>query len=193
MKHTATANMTIGAIGFFMLLGLHSNSAVAQEVARVISATPIISQVQVPRQTCALERNGSFQNQVCTTQTVIENRTAGFTVIYEYNGHIFSTQTAYDPGPYIELNGAQQLAGNYGPGYSQPYVQPYVQPYYPQRAYVVPAPVYATPYGRPNFVAPPAVFRGGHGGGNGYRQDFGGHHGGHHGGNGRYEFHGRYR
>jgi uncharacterized protein YcfJ len=210
MKHamhlrTLCTLRTLGTV--FSLLGLYSVNAAAQEVARVISSTPIISQVQVPRQTCALERNGSFQNQVCTTQIVIESRATGFTVIYEYNGQLFSTQTAADPGPYLDLNHAQQLAGNYGQVNSQTYVQPYVQPYYSQRTYVAPAPIYIAPQVRPHFVNPPIVIRGGHN--DGYRHDFGGyrpghhggqgihqgggHRGGHQGGNGRYEFRGNYR
>jgi hypothetical protein len=215
MKHIKHLR-TLGTV--FSLLGLYGANAAAQEVARVISSTPIISQVQVPRQTCAFERNGSFQNQVCTTQTVIENRATGFTVIYEYNGQLFSTQTAADPGPYLDLNHAQQLAGNYGQvqsqtyvqpyvqPYPQPYPQPYVQPYYSQRTYVAPAPIYIAPQVRPHFVNPPIVIRGGHN--DGYRQDFGGYRPGHHGGQGihqggghrgghqgggRYEFRGSYR
>ncbi len=41
--------------------------------------------------------------QHCTVQTVLENRLAGYHVIYEYAGKQYSVQLAQDPGPTIPL------------------------------------------------------------------------------------------
>ncbi len=43
------------------------------------------------------------QVQNCTTQTVYENRTTGYTVVYEYAGKQYSTLMPTDPGPYVKL------------------------------------------------------------------------------------------
>jgi uncharacterized protein YcfJ len=40
----------------------------------------------------------------CTTQTVMENRLVGYTVVYEYAGKPYTVQLPQDPGPTIPLN-----------------------------------------------------------------------------------------
>lgn len=39
----------------------------------------------------------------CTTQTVMENRLVGYTVVYEYAGKTYTVQLPQDPGPTIAL------------------------------------------------------------------------------------------
>lgn len=41
--------------------------------------------------------------QQCSTQTVYENRTMGYQVVYEYNGKQYSVQMPNDPGPTVRL------------------------------------------------------------------------------------------
>jgi len=130
----------------------------AQEVGRVISATPIIQQVGVPRQVCSTEQvavtqpksgagaalgaiaGGAIGNaathgpgqaaatmlglvggavlgdriegpgatqlqnvQRCSTQTIYENRTVAYNVVYEYAGKQYTVQMPQNPGPTIQL------------------------------------------------------------------------------------------
>lgn len=39
----------------------------------------------------------------CTTQTVMENRLVGYTVVYEYAGKQYTVQLPQDPGPTLQL------------------------------------------------------------------------------------------
>ncbi len=70
--------------------------------------------------------------QRCGTETYYENRTVGYNVVYEYAGRQYSTQTATDPGRYINLQ--VQPVGHSGAyeqgGYAQPGVvtSPYAAP-----------------------------------------------------------------
>jgi len=130
----------------------------AQEVGHVLSATPIIQQVAVPRQVCSNEQvavtqpksgagavmgaiaGGAIGNaatrgpgqaaatmlgmiggavvgdriegpaetqlqnvQRCTNQTVYENRTVAYNVVYEYAGKQYTVQMPQDPGPTLQL------------------------------------------------------------------------------------------
>lgn len=53
-----------------------------------------------------IEGNGrpAYQNvQRCGTETYYENRTVGYTVVYEYAGRQYTTQTQNDPGRYIQV------------------------------------------------------------------------------------------
>ena len=53
-----------------------------------------------------IEGNGrpAYQNvQRCGTETYFENRTVGYTVVYEYAGRQYTTQTQNDPGRYIQV------------------------------------------------------------------------------------------
>jgi hypothetical protein len=175
----------------FVATALVSASSFAQEVGRVISSTPVISQLPVTKQVCNLD---AYRNQVCTNQTEVENRTTGYTVVYEYAGQVYSMYTTSQPGQYIALTAAlpppQQA---YPQGINNNYVEPYPI-YTAPPAYQSYAPAYVGPtYASPSYVAPlvvgglvarhflhrpPVIVRGG---GYGYS----GHHGGgHHGGHG---------
>ena len=83
--------------------------------------------------------------QRCGTETTYENRTVGYTVVYEYAGRQYTTQTATDPGRYIPVQVQPLTSGApYGQTYStQP--DPYGQGAYPQPG-VVTSP-YAVPQG----------------------------------------------
>ena len=113
------------------------------------------------------------QNQTqCSTQNVYENRLVGFSVVYEYAGRQYSTQTQSDPGRYLDVQ-VQPVGQNARPAlgaiYSTqpgPYLYPYATPQgdvgqtagvvyrnaqgvsyeeaYPQRQ-SAPAPVYLNP------------------------------------------------
>ena len=142
-----------------------------------------------------VEGNGrpSYQNvQRCTTQTYYENRTVGYTVVYEYAGRQYTTQTQTNPGRTIAVqvqpldNGAPYDApynASYGQNYptppdpyntqqgvySQPGVvmtnSPYGQPIYP--------PMYQQPlvYQQPPMYVQPAVsIELGYSRGGGYRR-----------------------
>jgi uncharacterized protein YcfJ len=133
-------------------------SVQAQEVGRVISSTPMIQQVAVPRQVCTNEQvvvqgqksgagaamgaiaGGVVGNSVgqgsgraastmlglfggailgekiegpanpevrqvqnCTQQTLYENRTMAYTVVYEFAGKQYTVQMPSDPGPTVRL------------------------------------------------------------------------------------------
>lgn len=62
-----------------------SGAAAAHEVARVLSSTPVTQQIGVPRQACTTAANANAPPQ-CSTQTIYENRTVGYSVVYEYAG-----------------------------------------------------------------------------------------------------------
>jgi len=88
---------------------LSSGLCLAQEVGHVISATPIIQQVGVPRQVCTTELvDGASTAQApsvqrCSTQTFFENRPVAYNVIYEFGGKQYSVQMPTDPGPTLQL------------------------------------------------------------------------------------------
>ena len=107
-----------------------------------------------------IEGNGrpSYQNvQRCYTQNYYENRTTGYTVVYEYAGRQYTTQTQTDPGRTINVqvqaldngNGNGGMPYPYGHSYStqpNPYAQPYEQPYQQQQyQQYQQAPQYVTP------------------------------------------------
>jgi hypothetical protein len=169
---------------------LISSAVSAQEYGRVISSTPVVSQLPAVRQFCSVD---AYRNQVCTNQTVMEQRTTGYTVVYEFQGKTYSMYTVQLPGAYIELtaaavppsgysqnhydtthaysnyNGAVVSSGYAGPAVVPPriVVQPSYRPYvYPQAPVVV--------IRAPQF---------GHHGHHGYHNRHHGHdrhHGGHH-------------
>lgn len=71
--------------------------------------------------------------QRCETEIFYENRTVGYTVVYEYAGRKYTTQTQSDPGRYLEVQVqpvGQNAPAAYGATYStQP--GPYPYPPYP--------------------------------------------------------------
>ncbi len=104
----------------------------------------------------------AYQNvQRCDTQTFYENRTVGYTVVYEYAGRQYTTQTPDDPGNYLDVQVRpldQNAPSAYGTSYS---TQP--DPYQPPSAYATPQGAIAmaqpgvvvSTYGQPVY---PAVY-----------------------------------
>lgn len=98
-----------------------ATTASAQESARVVSSTPVTQQVGVPRQACATVTTGAPPQ--CSTQTIYENRTVGYKVVYEYAGKQYSVQLPQDPGPTLQLR--VSVAPNPAPtGGPQPQAMP---------------------------------------------------------------------
>ena len=63
--------------------------------------------------------------QRCATQTIYENRTVGYNVVYEYAGKQYSVQLPNDPGPTIRLQvtpveGASKIISSAGSLVQQP-------------------------------------------------------------------------
>jgi hypothetical protein len=75
----------------------------AQEVARVISSTPIVQQVAVPRQVCSVDPAQGQNVQRCQMQTFYENSSVAYNVVYEFAGKQYTVQMPNDPGPSIRL------------------------------------------------------------------------------------------
>ena len=132
-----------------------SGLAVAQEVGKVISSTPVLKRVTEPRSNCGAA--GDVQ-QRCRTETVSEDRTIGYKVVYEYAGKQHTVQLPFPPGPTIELEvtpTAQSASGPSTTGAPTPtytsaervYVEPiervYREPAYVDRVY------YSRPYAYP--------------------------------------------
>jgi hypothetical protein len=136
---------------------LTSGMALAQEVGRVISASPILQQVTVPRQVCNNE-------QGCSTQNFYENRPVAYTVVYELGGKQYTVQMPSDPGPTVQLQ-VTPVNNQMAP----PATLSYAQPVYEQPAYVVtttplyydygPSYGYNPYYAAPNYL-PLAAFLG---------------------------------
>jgi uncharacterized protein YcfJ len=153
-NYSNTKLSSLVALGFACLFG----SVKAQEVGKVISSTPVIQQVAVPRQVCTTEQvvvqgqksgagaamgaiaGGAVGNsmgqgsgraaatmlglfggailgdkiegpsnpevrqvQNCSQQTVYENRTMAYNVVYEFAGKQYTVQMPSDPGPTVRL------------------------------------------------------------------------------------------
>ncbi len=169
-----------------------SGLCLAQEAARVVSSTPVIQQVAVPRQVCTGAQVAGQQQasgvgtgtQQCITQSFLENRTVGYNVIYEYAGKQYSVQLPNDPGPTLQLqvSPVAQMAPPVGTVTS-------VQAAYPQPGYVVQSPdyypgYYAPDYYQSDYFLPFAIGLGfgmwgggygGHGFGHGGYGGYGGH------------------
>jgi hypothetical protein len=166
--------------------------SMAEEVARVVSSTPVTQQVGVPRQACATSATPGVPPK-CSVQTVYENRTV-YNVVYEYAGKQYSVQLPQDPGATLRLQitavdapaqPAPMAAGSVAPAPSQAdntvvVQETVVAPGYPGFvAYGYPG--YVSYYGSPyyGFWGPTLSlgFVGGfYGGGRGH---FGGHGHGH--------------
>lgn len=85
-----------------LLISASASAFAADEMARVISATPVTQQVGVPRQACATYAAPGVAPQ-CSTQTIYESRTVAYNVIYEYAGKQYSVQMPQNPGPTLRL------------------------------------------------------------------------------------------
>lgn len=64
---------------------------------------------------------GQIQNvERCSTQNVVEYRTTGYNVVYEYAGRQYSVQLPYEPGPWIRLQVTPVAQPqSVAPGYSE--------------------------------------------------------------------------
>ncbi len=92
-----------------------SATAVAQDMARVISSTGVTQQVGVPRQACATYATPGVPPQ-CSTQMVFESRTVAYNVVYEHAGKRYSVQLPQDPGPTMRVAaGAVELPAPVAP------------------------------------------------------------------------------
>lgn len=85
--------------GFVFVSGF-AGFAVAQEVGRVISSTPVTREVGVPQQQCAPDAS---PRDACRSVTNFETRTIGYKVVYEYAGKQYTTQLPEDPGATVNL------------------------------------------------------------------------------------------
>src|SRR5665647_1225697 len=137
---------------------LASGLSMAQEVGSVISATPIVQQVNSPGQGRTIEP-------------------VAYNVIYEFGGKQYSVQMPTDPGPTVQLQISP--VGSSAQAAQAPANATYVQPAYEQPDYVVMAPpvypAYHQPgYYQPNYIVPFAL-----GLGFGYWGGYGGHGHGH--------------
>lgn len=190
-----------------LALGACATSALAVDLAKVLSATPVVQQVAVPRQICSNQEmavqqpksgagavvgaiaGGALGNAAggrgagraaatvlgamggavlgdriegfpepelrtirqCSTQTVYENRTVAYNVVYEYAGKQYSVQMPHDPGTTLALqigpadaigNEEQQSYAADIPVYSEPpplvVTQPVYPVYYPRPYYYPP-------------------------------------------------------
>ncbi|MES2940840.1 MAG: glycine zipper 2TM domain-containing protein [Pseudomonadota bacterium] len=54
--------------------------------------------------------------QQCSTQNMVENRTVGYNVTYEYAGRQYTVQMPYDPGPTVRLQ-VTPVGSGPAPGY----------------------------------------------------------------------------
>ena len=84
----------------------------------------------------AENRQPAYPQQVqrCQTQNTYENRTMGYTVVYEYAGRQYTTQTATPPGTHIPVQ-VTPVGGN----------TPYGSPYPPHPAMGAPVGVVTAP------------------------------------------------
>jgi uncharacterized protein YcfJ len=98
--------------------------------------------------------------QNCSTQTIYENRTAGYNVVYEFGGRQYNVQMPNDPGPYVQLQvtpvGAQQQPVQ-NMGIPAPVIQPMVQQPMVQQQVAAPQIVYAQP--QVVYTQPPVVYQ----------------------------------
>lgn len=175
----------------FSMTLIASGLCLAQDVGRVLSATPVMQQVAVPRQVCATDAPGSApmpnsasaaappaqDSQRCSVQTFYENHPVAYTVVYEFAGKQYTVQMPGDPGPQVQLQVAPVGApppvtvqpGNAAPQAVYPQQSPYVvvdQTVYPSTYPAYPA-YYGAPYSP--YYYPPFGVSIGLGWGGGYR------------------------
>ena len=215
-----------------MALGAFASTAFAVDMARVLSATPVVQQVAVPRQVCSDQQvavqqpksgagavvgaiaGGALGNaaggrgagraaatvlgavggavlgdriegspepelrtvQRCSTQTVYENRTVAYNVVYEFAGKQYSTQMPHDPGPTLALQIGPAGAVSNVPQQQQSYAAD-IPVYSEPPPVVVTQPAYPVYYPTPYYYPPVTLdFGFGYWGGGGYRGGYRGHH-----------------
>ena len=94
-----------------------SGLAVAQEVGRVISSTPVTREVGMPQQQCAPDAS---PRDACRSVTNFESRTIGYKVVYEYAGKQYTTQLREDPGATVNLQITPAVASQPAPRAAMP-------------------------------------------------------------------------
>ena len=77
-----------------------SSSAWGQEMARVVSTTPVIQTVTVTEPSCTSVGNAPA---LCGQVTQLQNRITHYNVVYEYGGKSYSVALAQDPGPWLPI------------------------------------------------------------------------------------------
>jgi len=129
----------------------------------------------------------------CTTQNAYEDRTAAYSVVYEYAGRQYTAQMRHDPGPYVQVQvqvapeGAMAQPPYPAPAVSRPppvYVERPVYQGYPEavyQTYPVPGPAY---YYDPGYAPLGVGLAVGALIGYGARYGYGGYYGGYYGGRG---------
>ncbi len=137
-----------------------SSAAWGQEMARVVSTTPVIQTVTVTEPSCSSVGNAPAQ---CGQVTQLQNRITHYQVVYEYGGKTYSAALAQDPGPWLPIQVTPVVE-------SSPPTAP--APTWVAAAPPVPAPVVVAPY--PYVYAPvyrphPFSVHFGFYGGRGYR------------------------
>ncbi|MEY3653978.1 MAG: hypothetical protein RL739_2148, partial [Pseudomonadota bacterium] len=77
-----------------------SSSAWGQEMARVVSTTPVIQTVTVTEPSCT---SVGIAPALCGQVTQLQNRITHYNVVYEYGGKSYSAALAQDPGPWLPI------------------------------------------------------------------------------------------
>ena len=137
-----------------------SGLSLAQELAQVISSTPLLQQVAVPRQVCSTEQppnagTEATNQQNCTIQNFYEQRAVAYNVIYIASGKQYTVQLPYDPGPSLQVQVSPQVTQ--APMYPNPGTVTYTPTQYGQAVYVVPSQTVYPGYYEPNYFLPFAV------------------------------------
>ena len=76
------------------------SAAWGQEMARVVSTTPVIQTVTVTEPSCTSVGNAPA---LCGQVTQLQNRITHYNVVYEYGGKSYSVALAQDPGPWLPI------------------------------------------------------------------------------------------
>ena len=83
------------------LLGsMLSPAAWGQEMARVVSTTPVIQTVSVTEPSCT---SVGAAPALCGQVTQLQNRITHYNVVYEYGGKSYGVALAQDPGPWLPI------------------------------------------------------------------------------------------
>ena len=77
-----------------------SSAAWGQEMARVVSTTPVIQTVTVTEPSCTSVGNAPA---LCGQVSQLQNRITHYNVVYEYGGKSYSVALAQDPGPWLPI------------------------------------------------------------------------------------------
>ena len=94
-----------------------------------------------------MESNANSQPvTTCTTQTTMENRLVGYTVVYEYAGKTYTVQLPQDPGPTIALQITPAAATLPAPASATTVITPTTTVVTRPSVVYAPPPVYYSPW-----------------------------------------------